>query len=110
MFEKTFILGESKWIDVEVRSKVKCNLIIIPFADYTLYHIDDNPDSNKIRNTNDNISMPDNFVIEEFGKCTIEENTISAKITPKQRGLYLLKIKYTVADEVRIVMVKIYVY
>lgn len=108
MFEKTFFLGESKWIDVEVRSKDKCNVIVIPFSWYELFYIND--EIIDIKPEILSSKMSENFVLEASGGCTIKENTVSALITPKQNGLYLLKIIYTVADETRIVMVKINVY
>ena len=109
MFEKTFFLGESKWIDVEVRSKDKCNVIVIPYSWYELFYVND-VIMDEVKPEILSSKMSSNFILEASGGCTIKENTVSALITPKQSGLYLLKIIYTVADETRIVMVKINVY
>lgn len=108
MFEKTFFLGESKWIDIEVRSRDKCNVIVIPFSWYELYYIND--EIIDIKPEILSSKMSENFILESSGNCTIKENTISTLITPKQNGLYLLRISYKVAEETRIVMVKINVY
>ena len=82
MFERTFILGEEKYLDFKVTSR-KGETIVILSANYALLDFYDNEKTIK------------------DGVCEIDGDNISILLEPPTKGDYIVELTYVVAPETR---------
>ena len=84
-YKRSWILGEDKYIDLEVRSR-QPGPVVIPSADWTLTRYEASE-------------------AEQTGTCEVDDGRISVLIEPQQAGTYTLEITYEVPPETRKVRV-----
>lgn len=74
-----FILGESKYVDFSITSKAN-EPFVIASANYQL---------------------KDGSTVMSSGSCEIDGTTVSALLSPAQRGRFALEVTYTIPPETR---------
>ncbi len=85
VYKRNWILGEDKYVDLEVRSG-QPGPVVIPHAEWTLTkNLDEKP--------------------EQEGTCEVEKGRISVLVEPQQTGMYTLEITYEIPPETRKVRV-----
>ena len=79
---RQYILGEDKYVELEIRCRQKDATVVIPEATWELF-----------RASKD--------VPESTGSCEIDRQYIRALIEPGERGQYRLIITYSIPPETR---------
>ena len=85
VYKRNWILGEDKYVDLEVRSG-QPGPVVIPHAEWTL--------------TKNLKGKP-----EQEGTCEVENGRISVLVEPQETGAYTLEITYEIPPETRKVRV-----
>lgn len=85
-YKRSWILGEDKYVELEVRRQQQPGPVVIPHAGWAL-----------VKHATG--------VTEQAGVCDIEGGRISMLIEPQRVGLYTLEITYEVPPETRKVRV-----
>ncbi len=80
-YKRSWILGEDKYVDLEVRSR-QAGQVVIPRADWEL--------------SRNGADAP-----EQAGACEVRDGRISALVEPRETGLYTLEITYEIPPETR---------
>lgn len=79
---RQFILGEDKYVELEIRCRQRDAAVVIPEASWEL-------------------SRVSGEAPESSGACEIERQYIRALIEPRERGEYRLMITYSIPPETR---------
>lgn len=85
VYKRDWILGEDKYIDLEVRSNQLGPIVILSASWELKKNIDTDP--------------------EQTGTCEIDGAQISALVEPRETGVYTLEITYEIPPETRKVRV-----
>ncbi len=85
VYKRSWILGEDKYVDLEVRS-TQPGIVVIPKAEWVLRR-------NGVTE------------VEQMGTCEVNGTFISTLVEPQQIGTYTLEITYEVPPEIRKVRV-----
>lgn len=85
VYKRSWILGEDKYVDLEVRS-AQPGAVVIPKAEWVLRR-------NGVTEA------------EQMGACAVDGAFVSTLVEPQQTGTYTLEITYEVPPETRKVRV-----